>query len=71
MSPGELIDIKQIDERNIIKVVELLTNTFGRWPDRDLGCSPLDHYNWKYIENPYRMRNIVVAEIDGCVTVKK
>jgi len=33
-------------------IVALLQSVFDGWPHFDLGCPPLDHWNWKYRDNP-------------------
>jgi len=58
---------KSGDEKEI---VELLIHGFQGWPKFDLTCSPLDHWTWKFIDNPFHMNIIFVAEkekkIIGC-----
>ena len=34
------------------QLVELLDLVFGGWPDRDLACSKVDFWRWKYLDNP-------------------
>jgi hypothetical protein len=34
-------------------VVDLLDDVFNGWPKFDLPVSPLDHWKWKYLDNPY------------------
>ena len=34
------------------EIVELLQLVFDGWPKIDLGCSALDHWKWKYRDNP-------------------
>jgi len=33
------------------------------WPPFDLDCTPLEHWNWKFIDNPNRMITIVVGSV--------
>jgi GNAT superfamily N-acetyltransferase len=47
------------------KLVELLDAVFHGWPHFDLTCSPLDHWVWKYRDNPGGAGWASVAEIDG------
>lgn len=47
------------------EIVEQLVHGFGGWPKFDLTCSPLDHWTWKFIDNPFKMSIIFVAEKDG------
>jgi len=52
------------------KIVELLEIVFGDWPGLCLNCSPLDHWRWKYLDNPVGQSQIAVClkndEIIGC-----
>jgi hypothetical protein len=54
------------DEKGI---TELLLKVFQNWPPFDLPVSVLDHWKWKYLENPYGS-SITVAldgnQIIGC-----
>jgi GNAT superfamily N-acetyltransferase/ribosomal protein S18 acetylase RimI-like enzyme len=54
--------IKPGDPQNII---ELLTMGFGKWPKLNVACASIDHWKWKYEDNPLRQKNITVAEVDG------
>lgn len=58
---------KKGDEKQI---VELLDSVFHGWPDRDLPCSNLDHWKWKYLDTPTKKNYAIVAESDddiiGC-----
>jgi len=55
------------DEKDIVPLLELV---FNGWPRLDLGCAPLDHWIWKYRDNPSSAINIIVATsedgIIGC-----
>jgi hypothetical protein len=52
------------------KIIGLLDTAFKGWPHFDLDCSPKDHWDWKFVDNPLKRRMITVAEIDdkivGC-----
>ena len=50
------------DEEEIVQLLEI---GFNGWPHFDLGCSPVDHWRWKYLDNPSRTNFIVLALIDG------
>jgi len=54
-------------------IVELLQLVFKGWPHIDLSCSPLDHWRWKFEDNPIQKRFITVAEIEnkiiGCLHI--
>jgi hypothetical protein len=51
-------------------IVALLQTVFKGWPHFDLQCSPLNHWLWKYEDNPLRSKAVIVAESDhrivGC-----
>jgi hypothetical protein len=49
------------DEEGIVQLLELV---FDGWPKFDLNCSPLDHWKWKYEDNPKKKNIITVSEID-------
>lgn len=53
---------QQGDEEGIVDLMELV---FNGWPHLDLGCSPLDHWRWKYEANPIRASFVTVAESGG------
>jgi ribosomal protein S18 acetylase RimI-like enzyme len=46
------------------EIVELLHLVFGGWPKFDLNSSPLEHWRWKYLDNPLR-RNFIVIGISN------
>jgi len=60
------------DEKGIVKLLDLV---FDGWPRFDIECSPIDHWKWKYLDNPYAQSKthgpIVVAKsgekIIGCM----
>ena len=53
------------------EIVQLLDIVFEGWPHFDLRCSPLDHWRWKFEENPFKKISIAVTESDnriiGCL----
>jgi hypothetical protein len=59
---------RQGDEEGIVELLEL---AFDGWPKFDLLCGPLEHWRWKYQDNPLRMNQIVVGvsnnRIVGCL----
>ena len=63
----EFSSYKQGDEKHIVDFLELI---FERWPNRDLDCKPIEHWNWKYLDNPLGLHNISLAwkenELVGC-----
>lgn len=52
-------------------IVDLLSVGFSGWPNFDLKCDSVDHWKWKYLDNPYGKISIAVAldseKIIGCV----
>jgi len=49
------------------QIVQLLKEVFIEWPMFDVECSPIDHWKWKYIDNPANKDILphVVAEYNG------
>ena len=43
------------------RIVELLDTAFGGWPHRDISCSKDQFWRWKYLDNPSKKNNIVLA----------
>lgn len=52
------------DEEAIVKLLELV---FDGWPKFDLRCSPLEHWKWKYQDNPLQMNQITVGVSNGII----
>jgi len=50
------------DEKGI---TELLQLAFGVWPNFDLGCSAVEHWKWKYLDNPMGKSYVTVAVSSG------
>lgn len=52
------------------EIVELLQLGFDGWPNFDINCAPLEHWKWKYLDNPLKMNTIAVVisnnKILGC-----
>lgn len=44
-------------------LVELLQLVFNGWPHFDIPCTSLEHWKWKYLDNPYKKRTIPIAII--------
>lgn len=55
----EIISYKLGLEEEIISLLEL---AFEHWPDRDLLCSKVEHWRWKYLDNPVTKSNIIIAK---------
>ena len=53
---------KKGDEEEIVR---LLQTVFVGWPKFDLQCSSLEHWKWKYLENPLKLNAVALAEFDG------
>jgi GNAT superfamily N-acetyltransferase len=55
------------DDEGLVKLLELV---FNGWPHFDLSCTPLDHWRWKFRDNPLKSNIITVAlsnnDIIGC-----
>jgi hypothetical protein len=47
------------------RIVELLDSVFDGWPKIDLSCDPVDHWRWKYLDNPQENNAIGIATHDG------
>ena len=52
------------------EIVELLKLVFDGWPHFDLSCSPLEHWRWKFEDNPLKIILITLGICDekivGC-----
>ena len=46
-------------------ILELLAIGFAKWPKLNVACEPIDHWRWKYEDNPLKQKIITVAEVDG------
>lgn len=42
-------------------IVNLLTEVFNGWPNFSIECSSLDHWRWKYLDNPFRKSYVSLA----------
>jgi hypothetical protein len=47
------------------RIVQLLEEVFDGWPKKELKCKPIDHWRWKYLDNPVGFKNIVYMTIDS------
>ena len=62
LKPGHIVrPYRPGDE---VEIVDLLQLVFDGWPKFDLRCSPLDHWKWKYLDNPSHKSVICVASSD-------
>lgn len=57
----EEIEVRPYQNGDEEGIVDLLITVFKGWPNFEVECSSLDHWRWKYIENPYRIGFISVA----------
>ena len=51
------------------EIVPLLQKVFKGWPSFDLSCTPLDHWQWKYLDPPFETQIVVGVYDDriiGC-----
>jgi GNAT superfamily N-acetyltransferase len=65
------MEVSSFQKGNDIKIVDLLELVFDDWPYRDLDCtSKIEHWNWKYLDNPIGLFNIGLAweknKLVGC-----
>ena len=49
------------DEDEIVQLLELV---FDGWPKFDLSCTSIDHWRWKYLDNPFKTKFIVLGTSD-------
>jgi hypothetical protein len=57
--------IRNYRSDDVQQIVELLRTSFNEWPHFDLDCSPKDHWEWKYQDNPLKTNIVIVAETDN------
>jgi hypothetical protein len=43
------------------EIVQLLSRVFHGWPKFDIPCNSVDHWKWKYLENPHGGSAVVVC----------
>jgi len=48
-----------------IAIVELLERVFDGWPHFDLPCDSVEHWRWKFLDNPQGYTLVSVTERDG------
>ena len=44
------------------QIIDLLEIAFGHWPDRDAPRSKIEHWRGKYLDNPLKKHNIILAK---------
>jgi len=47
------------------EIAQILQIAFNGWPHIDLSCTPLEHWRWKYLENPLDANLITVCSSGG------
>jgi GNAT superfamily N-acetyltransferase len=64
------VTVRRYRPEDEVEIVSLLMQVFDGWPHLSMGCAPLDHWRWKYRDNPRGPGFVVVAvsggEIIGC-----
>ena len=58
------ITIHQYQPGDEGEIVEFLHLVFDGWPKFDVSLTSLDHWRWKYLENPFKRHFIVLGEED-------
>ncbi len=58
---GISYNVRRFQPGDEIRLIELLDLVFDGWPHLDLECRPLDHWRWKFEDNPYRTKIAPVA----------
>lgn len=56
---------RRYEEGDEIKIVDLLTKIFGKWPQFDLDCDPVAHWKWKYLENSSKKSTVTLVDDGG------
>jgi hypothetical protein len=59
------VDIRPYRKGDEEEIISLLQSVFVDWPKFGLQCSSLDHWKWKYVDNPLKSSEITLAESDG------
>lgn len=59
------IEIRPFMNGDEERIVQLLVSVFNPWPHFDLSVDPLDHWLWKFRDNPSREVIICLALSDG------
>jgi len=58
------IEIRLYEKGEEHEIVELLETVFNGWPRFDLICAPVEHWRWKYQDNPTSLCATTVALAD-------
>jgi hypothetical protein len=62
-----IIDASPYKENMETEIVKLLNMVFTRWPKHELTCDPLDHWRWKYTDNPSGKLLATTAKVDNTI----
>jgi hypothetical protein len=62
---SDLIEVSFYEEGMETEIVELLNSVFDRWPKHEIQCKPVDHWRWKYTDNPSGKYIITIAKINN------
>ena len=49
------------------QIVDLLVTSFDGWPKFDIQCNSIEHWRWKYLDNPVGPLLIFVVEKEGVI----
>lgn len=67
MSQVDDFSIRNYQNKDDGKVVSLLDHVFQGWPDKDLPCSNVEHWRWKYLDTPIDAQLMGIVESNGRV----
>jgi GNAT superfamily N-acetyltransferase len=57
-------NVRYYEDGDEKQLVELFQTVFGEWPRFDIPCRKIDHWRWKFKDNPVGIAHIVVAETE-------
>jgi hypothetical protein len=57
--------VRQYRKKDEDQIIPLLDRVFSGWLKMDLECTPQEHYEWLYWDNPEKKNPTIVAEKDG------
>ena len=67
----EELKYAQYEKGDESEIVDLLSHVFGGWPQFDISCTSLDHWRWKYLDNPVGKQSMVICRdrdmVVGCL----
>ena len=58
-------DVRPYQQGDEEDIIQLLTLVFKDWRPENLSCAPLDHWRWKYLDNPGGGNAITLAISSG------